>query len=99
MKGPLRANSCRSATAWPTGQIDPLLPFKIDPMNGREAPENGHRLNPSNAPRATVPKTSCECLSASRPNFANSAVAFLAKALVCLVSVAGLYRPKRRDRS
>jgi hypothetical protein len=25
-----------------TGQVDPLLPFKIDPVNGREAPESGH---------------------------------------------------------
>jgi hypothetical protein len=43
----LRANSGHSPWAWRTGQIDPLLPFKIGPMNGREAPKSGHRLNAS----------------------------------------------------
>ena len=37
-------NSGRSPAAWPTGHIDPLLPFKIGPMNGREARESGLRL-------------------------------------------------------
>ncbi len=41
------ANSGRSATARPTGQIDPLPIFKIGPMNGREARESGLRLKPS----------------------------------------------------
>ena len=35
------ANSGHSATACRTGQIDPLLPFKIDRMNRREARESG----------------------------------------------------------
>jgi hypothetical protein len=33
----LRANSGRSPTVRRTGHIDPLLPFEIGPMNGREA--------------------------------------------------------------
>ena len=34
------------------GQIDPLLPFEIDPVNGREAPESGLRLKAPAAPGA-----------------------------------------------
>jgi len=32
------AHSGRSQTARRTSQIDPFLPFKIDPMDGRDAP-------------------------------------------------------------
>jgi hypothetical protein len=35
------AQSGHSAMACRTGQIDSLLPFKIDRMNGREAQESG----------------------------------------------------------
>jgi hypothetical protein len=40
----LRANSRHSPTAWRTGQFDPLLPFKIGPVNEREARESGLSL-------------------------------------------------------
>ena len=33
-------------------QIDPLLPFKIGPMNGREARESGRSRNATVAPTA-----------------------------------------------
>jgi hypothetical protein len=36
---------------------DPELPFEIGPMNGREAPESGHRLNASNALNASKFRT------------------------------------------
>ena len=38
-----------------TAGIDPLLLFKVDPMNGREARESGLRLNASIAPTAVLP--------------------------------------------
>jgi hypothetical protein len=38
------ANTGHSTKAGRTGQIDPELPFKIDPMKGREAPESGRWL-------------------------------------------------------
>ena len=41
----LGAKSGQYGRAWRTSQIDPLLPFKIGPMNGREARESGLRLN------------------------------------------------------
>jgi hypothetical protein len=49
------ANSGHTPAACRTGQIDPLLPFEIDPVNGREAPESGLRLKA--APGAAVPET------------------------------------------
>jgi hypothetical protein len=33
-------------------QIDPLLPFEIDPVNGREAPESGLRLKAAGCARS-----------------------------------------------
>ena len=56
----------RPAMDVPTANLDPLLPFKIDPVNGREAPESGHRLNPSNAPGPTVPGASSERARSTR---------------------------------
>ena len=46
----LRANSCRPPRASRTGSLDPLLPFKIGPVNGRKAQESGLRLQASVAP-------------------------------------------------
>jgi len=37
------ANTGRSLTARRTGQVDPELPYRIDPMKGREARESGLR--------------------------------------------------------
>jgi hypothetical protein len=37
------ANSGHSPTAWRMAQYDPLLTFKVGPLNGREAPESGLR--------------------------------------------------------
>ena len=48
------AKSGHTRTAWRTGQIDPLLPSKIGPANGMEAPESGLRLKASVAPRPVV---------------------------------------------
>ena len=45
-----RLETSRKPTAWPKGDLDPLLPFKVDPMNGREARESGLRLKASVAP-------------------------------------------------
>jgi hypothetical protein len=41
---PVSANTGHSPRTCRTGQIDPLLPFHIGPMNGREALEGGRRL-------------------------------------------------------
>ena len=38
------ANTRGSPAARRTGQVDPLLPFKVGPMNGREARQSGLRL-------------------------------------------------------
>jgi hypothetical protein len=38
------AKSGHTRTAWRTGQIDPLLPSKIGPVNGMEARESEFRL-------------------------------------------------------
>ena len=46
----LRAITGHPPTAWRTSEFDPLLPFKIGPANGREAPESGLRLKASVAP-------------------------------------------------
>jgi hypothetical protein len=35
------ANSGHSPTAWPTGKIDPVLPFKIGHVDRRKAEESG----------------------------------------------------------
>jgi hypothetical protein len=40
---PLCATTSRSPTAWRTGKIDRLLPFKIGQIDGREARESGLR--------------------------------------------------------
>jgi hypothetical protein len=40
---PLRAKSGHSPGAWRRGQVDLLLPFKIGPVNGRQAGESGLR--------------------------------------------------------
>ena len=54
---PVCANSGHSQTVRRTCQVDPKLPFEIGPMNGREAPESGHRLNVSNALNASKFRT------------------------------------------
>jgi hypothetical protein len=41
---PQCANSGHTRTVWRTGQINPLLPFKVGLMNGREARQSGLRL-------------------------------------------------------
>jgi hypothetical protein len=46
------ANTGHCPRARRVSQIDPLLPFKIGPVNGREAPESGLPLTASVAPRA-----------------------------------------------
>ena len=51
--------SGRSAAARRTGQFDLLLPFKIGPMNGREAREGSLRLTAPDAADAGVPGASC----------------------------------------
>ena len=45
-----------SLTARRMGHIDPLLPSKIDSMNGREASGSGLRLEATVAPTAVVPE-------------------------------------------
>jgi hypothetical protein len=49
------ANTGHSPTAWRSCQIDPSLPFKSRPMNGREAAESGLRLKVSVGPVAALP--------------------------------------------
>ena len=41
---PVSANTGHSPKAGRTGQVDPLLPYKIGPMNGREGRGSGLRL-------------------------------------------------------
>jgi hypothetical protein len=51
-----RAKSGHTRTAWPSGQIDPLLPSKLGPANGMEARESGLRLKAWRRTRAAIPQ-------------------------------------------
>src|SRR5271165_5898134 len=59
------ANSGRSPTAWRTDHVDPLLPFKIGLVKGREAPESGLRLKAQRANRRSRRWPVCRCPSIS----------------------------------
>jgi hypothetical protein len=53
----LRAKSGRKGATLRTGQIDPLVPFKIRPINGREARESGLRLKGVGCARSGRPQS------------------------------------------
>ena len=76
----------------------PFAVLQDRPCEEREAREGGLWLKARVAPRSDrFPKKAAGALVRPRPNFGNSAAAFLAK-VPYADSVAGLYRPKRRDR-
>jgi hypothetical protein len=58
--GALSALLRRSLFARQWSALDPLLPFKVGPMNGREARQSGLRLKAYIAPRGVVLATSRE---------------------------------------
>jgi hypothetical protein len=62
---PVSANSGHSQTVRRRGQVDPLLPFEIGLVKGREAPESGLRLKAQRANRRSRRWPVCRCPSIS----------------------------------
>jgi hypothetical protein len=75
--GALSALLRRSLFARQWSALDPLLPFKVGPMNGREARQSGLRLKAYIAPRGGRPsnKPRIRRFDPSRPMRGDSGVA------------------------